>query len=542
MPPVVSRLRRTRPLAALSALLLVVATLLQVAGIALAQAPPAEPAAALEAPEAPEAPEAVERPRAPATHAPFDPDSLDPTVRPSRTPGVPVLGSGGGSVLVVPIDGTIDLGLSPFVARAIAEHPDVDAIILDVNTFGGRVDAAVQIRDAVLEADVPVVAWVHPRAISAGALISLASDTLVFAPGGSMGAATPIQVEGGEAVAVGEKMTSYMRTEMRTTAEATQRNGLLAEAMVDRTIVVPGVIDGEKLLTASTDLAVRVGLADGVAADLDDLLGQLGLRGAKVTTAESSWSEDLARILTEPTLSGLLMSLGFLGIMVELYTPGFGWAGGVGVVCLATFFAGHMVANLAGWEEVLLLTVGVVALLVEVLVIPGFGVVGVLGLAFIIAGLALSLTGLPLDVSWDGGGLVDAVQRVVISLTAAVVGLVLLAQFVPVRILPNWLVLRTTIGKNHAPEGEADYHAAPSRADLVGQTGVAETTLRPSGKARIGGELVDVVSESAFIQPGTPLRVLAVEDMRVVVAATGPAPTPPGGGSPDPGEAGDAGV
>jgi membrane-bound serine protease (ClpP class) len=501
---------------ALSALLLIVAAVLQGLGVAFAQGP--------------------------AAHAPYDPDALDPAARPARRPGVPVLGDGGGAVLVIPIDGTIDLGLAPFVSRAIAEHPDIDAVILDINTFGGRVDAAVQIRDAVLATEAPVVAWVHPRAISAGALISLASDTLVFSPGGSMGAATPIQVDGGEAVAVGEKMTSYMRTEMRTTAEATDRNGLLAEAMVDRTIVVPGVIDGEKLLTASTDLAVRVGLADGVAADLDDLLGQLGLSGAEVTTASASWSEDLARILTEPTLSGLLMSLGFLGIMVELYTPGFGWAGGVGVICLATFFAGHMVADLAGWEEVMLLTVGVVALLVEVFVIPGFGVVGVVGLALIIAGLALSLTGLPLDVSWDSGGLFDALQRVVMSLTGAVVGLVVLAQFIPVRMLPSWLVLRATIGEQHEAVGDPDFHAAPSRAELVGLSGVAETTLRPSGKARIRGALVDVVSESAFIQPGTPITVLAVEDMRVVVAASGPAPAQSPGGGGDPGQAEGAGV
>ena len=532
MSPVLSSLRRARPLAALSVLLLIVAAVLQGVGVALAQDAPAPAAAPLAAGDTP------------AAHAPYDPGALDPTARPTRTPGVPALGDGdGGAVLLIPIDGTIDLGLAPFVSRAIAEHPDIDAIILDINTFGGRVDAAVQIRDAVLAAEAPVVAWVHPRAISAGALISLASDTLVFSPGGSMGAATPIQVDGGEAVAVGEKMTSYMRTEMRTTAEATDRNGLLAEAMVDRTIVVPGVIDGEKLLTASTDLAVRVGLADGVAADLDDLLGQLGLGGAEVTTAASSWSEDLARILTEPTLSGLLMSLGFLGIMVELYTPGFGWAGGVGVICLATFFAGHMVADLAGWEEVMLLSVGVVALLVEVFVIPGFGVVGVVGLAFIIAGLALSLTGLPLDVSWDGGGLLDALQRVVVSLTGAVVGLVLLAQFIPVRMLPSWLVLRATIGEQHdAVGGDPDFHSAPSRAQLVGLPGVAETALRPSGKARIGGALVDVVSESAFIQPGTPITVLAVEDMRVVVASTGPAPVRPPEGERDPGEPEGAGV
>lgn len=485
----------TRPVAFFFAVMLVLGAALQALGVATAEDVP--PAA--------------------VTPAVVDLSAVAEEARPTRTPGLPSLAHNGGGAVIIPIDGTIDLGLAPFVQRVLDENNDADVIILDVNTFGGRVDAAVQIRDAVLAADPHVIAYVHPRAISAGALISYAADSLVFASGGSMGAATPIQVNNGEAEAVGEKMVSYMRTEMRTTAEATGRNGLVAEAMVDASIEVEGVIDGDKLLTASTELATRIGLADGTAESMDDLLQQVGLSDATQQTAESSWAEEVARILTDPTLSGMLMSIGFLGLMVELYSPGFGWAGGVGVVCLSAFFMGHMVVNLAGFEELLLLLAGFVALGIEVFVIPGFGVVGVLGLLLILTGLTFSLTALPLDVSWSLGYLKDALERVLVSLSVTAVGLVIAAQVIPVRVLPSWLVLRTSLGEGQTADATPDYHSAPDQQALMGLEGVAHTVLRPSGKARIEGRLIDVVSESRFIQAGDPVRVVQVEGMRVVV-------------------------
>ena len=451
------------------------------------------------------------------TPAAVDLAAVAEEARPSRTPGLPTLAPRGGGAVVIPIDGTIDLGLAPFVARVLEENASADVVVLDVNTFGGRVDAAVQIRDAVLAAEPHVVAYVHPRAISAGALISYAADSLVFASGGSMGAATPIQVNGGQAEAVGEKMVSYMRTEMRTTAEATGRNGLVAEAMVDASIEVDGVVAGDKLLTASTELATRIGLADGTAESLDDLLGQLGLGEVRQQTATSSWAEEVARVLTEPTLSGLLMSLGFLGLMVEFYSPGIGWAGGIGALCLAAFFMGHMVVELAGFEELLLLLAGIAALAVEVFIIPGFGVVGVAGLALVLVSLTLSLTALPLEVSWNLGFLKEALERVLLSLALTAVGLVVAAQFLPARVLPDWLVLRAAIGEGAPSPAEPDFQSVPDQSSLLGKEGEAFTVLRPSGKARIDGETVDVVSAGRYLQPGDPVRVVHVEGARVVV-------------------------
>lgn len=426
----------------------------------------------------------------------------------------------GGEVVIIPIDGTIDMGLAPFVRRAVKEHPNASAIVLDVDTFGGRVDAAVQIRDALLEAGPPVIAFVDRRAISAGALITYSADQIFFAPGSSMGAATPITIENGEAESVDEKMTSYMRAEMRATAEANGRRGDIAESMVDRTLAVDDIIGEGKLLTVTTEEAVRIGLADGTAATLQELLEQVGLDRADRVRLETSWAEDLARIFTDPTVSGLLMSVGMLGLLMELYTPGFGITGAIGITCLALFFGGHMLADLAGWEETLILVGGLALLAVEIFVIPGFGIVGVLGITLIIVALSLSMVGMPLEVSWDLGLLGSAFERVMISLAGTIVGMALLIRFVPARMLPNWLILRTKLSSGLTPPSGPEANAVrsnPDQAALVGKEGEALTDLRPAGKARIGAHVVDVVSLHEYITRGTPVRVVEVEGIRVVV-------------------------
>ena len=433
-------------------------------------------------------------------------------------------------VVVLPIQGDIDLGLSPFVERVLEEAAGATLVVLDVDTFGGRVDAAVQIRDALLATDTPTLAYVNRRAISAGALISLAADHIVFAPGGSMGAATPIQIQGGEATAVDEKMTSYMRSEMRASAEATGRDPSLAEAMVDASVAVEGIIGSDKLLTATTEEALAMGLADAQFPTLDALLDGIGLGRAKRETATTNWAEMLARFLTNPAVAGILMSLGMLGLFVELKSPGVGFPGAVGVLCLAAFFGGHLVTDLAGWEEIMIFTLGVGLLIVELFVIPGFGVAGVLGLVLISVGLVAAMFDMPVGVAWSTGRITDLLGKVMISFTGAFIGLALIAKYLPKSRFTGGLILRTAVGDSEKATADVmtdtSYKSAPATLnDLVGCVGVAETDLRMSGKGRLGGRLIDVVSESEYIDKGTPIRVLEVEGIRVVVVRDDSPPT-----------------
>lgn len=433
--------------------------------------------------------------------------------QPSDIQPLPLEAPPGSEVVVIGIDRTVELGLAAFVRRAIETHPDAVAIILDINTLGGRVDAAIQIRDALLDAEPRTVAFVHPRAISAGALIALACDNILISTGGTIGAATPVQAgAGGQMEAVGEKMVSYMRAEMRTTAEANGRRGDIAEAMVDREVSIKGVVKEGKLLTLDTDRAVKLGIADGEAANLDDVMEALTLKDPVIDRVEVNWGEEAARVLTEPTVSGLLLSVGMLGLMIAFYTRSVGAFTIAGFLALALFFGGHAIVHLVGWEEALLFIAGVVLVIVEIFFVPGLGVPGVLGLIFVIASLVLALIGIPIDVSFKTGVLSDAMTRVMVSLLGAFV----------LALVVGRLLSRTAMGRALVlQDAETGFLSAPAASDLIGQVGETLTDLRPAGKVTIAGKRHEATSEREFIPRGSKVRVIGKDGPELVVRPEG---------------------
>lgn len=413
----------------------------------------------------------------------------------------------GAVVYRVPVDGVIELGLAPFISRSIdeAEAAEARAVILELDTPGGRIDAAQEIVDAVRETDTPVYAYVNRRALSAGAMIALATDRIYMREGAILGAATPVDGSGDKA---SEKIVSVMRGEMRTLAQERGLDPRIAEAMVDEEIEIEGVVEAGKLLTLTTEEATRLGYAEEVQ-DLNDLLAGTGLGNAAVASTEANWAENVVRFLTHPTVAPLLLTLGFLGILFELKTPSFGLAGTVGIGSLLAFFGSRFLVGLAGWEELLLIAAGVALIALEILVIPGFGVAGIAGALALGAGIMLSMVGIAsTPAEW--------------TQAAGVLSLSLL-----VGILIAWALLRklpktgrfTSSGLmlGQSTDRESGYLSQPVRADLVGSLGVALTDLRPSGAARFGDERVDVVSDSNWISAGTPIRVVRAEGYRHVV-------------------------
>jgi membrane-bound serine protease (ClpP class) len=420
----------------------------------------------------------------------------------------------GARVVRIPIHGMIDLGLLALIERVLKQHRNAAAFVLDINTLGGRVDAAIQIRDALLESKVKTVAFIHPRAISAGALIALACDVIAVSRGASIGAATPIQLGDGGAQPVEEKMVSYFRTEMRATAEAKGRRGDIAEAMVDASVAIEGLDSADKLLTLDTAGALEWGIADISADTLDELLGELGLKQAPRADARENWAEKLVRFLTDPVVSGLLMSLGTLGILIELYHPGVGIPGGLGVLCLSLFFGGHLLVHLAGMEELLLFVAGLGLLAVEVFLLPGFGIAGVLGIVCIFAALLLTLIGLPLSVTFSTSAWVEPLVRVSAALLVTVFGMVIALRYLPRASAGRGLVLASATSRS-------DGFVSSDESRFAGRVGVAESDLRPVGVARFGDERVDVVSEGAYVARGSEVRVVQVEGARIVVRSAG---------------------
>jgi membrane-bound serine protease (ClpP class) len=428
-------------------------------------------------------------------------------------PGAPA----GGRTLVIPIDREIDLGLAPFVERVLAEAGEGDTVILHMNTFGGRIDAAVRIRDAVLGSRARTVAFVDKRAISAGALITLASTTIVMARGATMGAATPVQIEGGKMEPVEQKIVSYMRKEMKATAEARGRRGDIAEAMVDSSVVVDGIDEKGKTLTLTTAEAVKLGVADFTAETLEEVCEKVGCPAPPAQASAPNWAERAAGFLTDSTVASLLMGLGMLGIMLELNAPGHGVAAALGAVALVLFFFGHYVVHLAGWGEILLFVAGALAIVLEVFVWPGHGVIAGAGAVAILASLALALLGrgaLPLDVVLALGWVTHAVARVMGSLLVTGATMIVLSRWLPETRLFRRFILDTAITAQAGPGGEEPAAGFDAR---VGVEGVAATALRPSGKATLDGQRVDVVTEGDYIDAGAAIVVAKVEGARVVV-------------------------
>ncbi|WP_159397520.1 NfeD family protein [Sorangium cellulosum] len=446
-----------------------------------------------------------------AEHAPAPPG-------PRPLPPIP----GAGRVTVVAIAGAVDLGLSPFLARVVAAQGEGDLLVLDINTLGGRVDAALAIRDALLRARGRTICWVNPRAISAGALIALACDAIAVAPGATIGAATPVQIgEGGGMQPVAEKVVSYMRKEMRATAEAKGRRGDIAEAMVDADVEVPGLDEKGKLLTLDGAQALAWGFAEVQAGSEAELFRALGRAPpGEIARPRPSVAEELARFLSDPAFAGILMTLGMLGVLLELYSPGHGVSLAVGFTCLALFFFGHHVVKLAGWEEIALFVAGAVLIAVEIFV-PGHVAPGVAGALCVAGALILALIDLervPVDVAWHAGWLPRALASVSVSLAATAALAVVAARLAPRTRLGRRLVLDAAIRgvAVGAPSGGA---AAP--ASRVGQIGAAATDLRPSGKVVLDGRRVEALSELGYVEAGTRVRVIRADAGRVVVRALG---------------------
>jgi membrane-bound serine protease (ClpP class) len=416
-------------------------------------------------------------------------------------------GNSEAAVVRVPVHGVIELGLAPFVARSIreAEAAGARAVILDIETPGGRIDAAQQIVNTLKEAKVPTYAYINRRAFSAGAMIALATDGIYMRPGAVMGAVTPVTGEGDKA---SEKIVSAMRSEMRALAEARRLDPRVAEAMVDEDVEIEGVVAKGKLLTLTTEEAVRIGYASPVD-DWNALMFELHTVGAPVRETTVNWAEGLVRFFTHPLVAPLLLSLGFLGLLIELKSPAFGMAGVFGVICLGLFFGSHYLVGLAGWEELMLLVAGVTLVGVEMFVLPGFGVAGLAGGLAVLASVYLSLVthlSSEADMSQAAG-----------MLSAAII-LVILGGWAIVRTLPrSGRFTRSGVLLGEATDRETGYISNPDRTELIGATGVAVTDLRPAGAAQFGDERVDVVSDSAFISAGTPVRVVRSEGYRHVV-------------------------
>ena len=307
-------------------------------------------------------------------------------------------------IYVVPIQDVIDLGIPSLVSRGIslAESNNADMIIFDIDTFGGRVDAATQIKDSISSTNIETIAFINRRAISAGSLISLSCDKIYMTDGATIGATSVVDMSGSKQ---SEKSQSYMREEMAATAEKSGKNPNIARGMVDEELSFEYlVVDGDslkvddiegrkegKLITLTTELALKYGIADGKGETIEELLSSLEINEYDITTVHENWSENVVRILTNPTVSSLLTTFGTIGVISELYSAGWGIGGTIGIICLTLALGAGYLTQLASSTDILIILLGILLLFVEAVAIPGFGIFGITGIIILFYGFYLLL-------------------------------------------------------------------------------------------------------------------------------------------------------
>ncbi len=406
-----------------------------------------------------------------------------------------------GKVYEITIDNEIEMGLHQYLKRGFeeAKENNAQAIVLNMHTPGGAINAAVDIGKLIDETNIPVIAFINTNAISAGAYIALHADQIYMMPSATMGSAAPITTSGDTA---GDKVESYWLAEM--TAAATNSGGgrdpIYAQAMVVKTDNLPKLnTPAGKLLTLTAEDAIKVGYSEGTVSSMEELLKVLKFEDAEVLTVNQTFSEKLARFITNPIVVPILLSIASIGLVVELYSPGFGLSGTMGLAALGMFFFGHLVAGFAGYETLILFFIGLILVVAEFFV-PG-GIVGILGGVLILGSILFA-----------GQSFVHMAYSILIAMIIAVIGMVILMKFFGKKLhMFNRLVLKD------ATTTEEGYVSNANRIELIGKQGMSLTPLRPAGTVAVEDERIDVVTEGGYVDAGKTVEVIKVEGSRIVV-------------------------
>ena len=416
-----------------------------------------------------------------------------------------------------------------YIQRGFAEADELNAeiILIHLNTYGGLVNMADSIRTKILNSPKPVWVFVDNQAASAGALISIAADSIYMRQGASIGAATVVDQTG---AAAPDKYQSFMRSIMRATAEAKgkvpviengdtvykwRRDPRIAEAMVDQSIYIEGVVDTGKILTFTTEEAIRWGFCEGKAESVSELISNVGITKYKLVEFKPTTIDKLIGLLTSPVVSGLLIMLIVGGIYFELQTPGVGFPIAISIIAAILYFAPLYIEGLAENYELVIFIIGIILIAVEIFVIPGFGVAGISGIILVIVGLTVAM--IDNDIFRDA----RPFAWVEILKPLALVGFSLLSGLILSIILSKRLITSPTfpslmLGSSLSQEDgyvSIDKH----QKDMLGKVGIANTVLRPSGKVEIDDEIFDAISEDGFINKGDKVKVIKDEAGQIYV-------------------------
>lgn len=393
-----------------------------------------------------------------------------------------------------------------------AEELKSDLILLHMNTYGGAVVQADSMRTKILHSEIPVYVFIDNNAASAGALIAISCDSIYMRSGANIGAASVVN-ENGEVLP--DKYQSYMRSTMRSTAEATGRNPNIAEAMVDPRIYIEGINDSGKVLTFTAKEAMEHNFCEGMGENIDEVLKLAQIKDYKITRFEPTRLDNIIGWLISPAVSGILIMLIIGGIYFEIQAPGIGLAGLAALVGALLYFAPLYLEGLAANWEILVFFIGLILLAIEIFALPGFGVAGISGIILMVSSLMLSLVG-NVGFDFDPVSASRATEAVLIVFTALLIAIPL-SVFIGFKFLNSSFFGRLAL--NTVQETSRGYSSVDLTAgnSLVGKTGTAFTVLRPSGKISIDGEIYDATALTGYIEKGEAIKVVKFETAQAVV-------------------------
>lgn len=392
-----------------------------------------------------------------------------------------------------------------------ARDTNADLVLIHMNTYGGMLESADSIRTKILQSEIPVYVFIDNNAASAGALISIACDSIYMRPGASIGAATVVNQTG---EAMPDKYQSYMRSMMRATAEATGRDPEIAQAMVDQRIYIPGISDSGNVLTFTTTEAMKYGFCEGEAENIDQVLQNAGIDDYEIIKQELTTTDKIIGFLINPMVSGLLIMIIIGGIYFELQSPGMGFPSAAAILAAMLYFAPLYIEGLANNWEIILFIVGIVFVALEIFAIPGFGVAGITGIILMVAALTLSLVD---NVGFDFSNvrfdnIIKSFFIVIIAIFLAIIGSLFLTKR---------MFTTTTFGHLALDDVQLkdDGYTTTDKVytGVVGKEGISKTVLRPSGKVIVEDEMYDATALSGYIDKGEKVKVIRYSNAQLFV-------------------------
>ena len=410
-------------------------------------------------------------------------------------------------VMVMEIRSEIDPRMKRYVELAIghAQKTKADYVIVDMDTYGGVLTDAKEIVDLIMGFKKPVWVFINSDAASAGALISIACDSIYMAPGASIGAATV--VEGGGGQAAPDKYQSYMRSIMRSTAEENGRNPRIAEGMVDEKIVIDSVKQAGKVITFTTSEAIAHHYCEAKVQSIEDILKRNKIEHYEIERFHLGAVDKVIALFLNPFISGILILIILGGIYFELQTPGAVFPILASLVALVLYLVPYYLNGLAEYWEIIALLAGILLLIAEIFIIPGFGVAGIAGIALTVSSMILIMVNndffnfefVPL------GDIIVAAFAVMGGLS----GGALLLFFGGAKLTQTKAFKR--IALTETQETSQGYSVNPSEHAMVGKKGTAYTVLRPSGKVMIDNKIYDAFTRGDYVERGQVIEVISSE-------------------------------